>query len=157
MMRRLGNALCVLTLALLLGVAASRPGAAIEIIIHEPASSLRDELDSFAAAARARAAHAVERTGQKFTAFKALMRTEAEGFAAALRDGKTKFAALDWNAGADAANGKVGRRPGLRHDAPLGRRRARAHRRLDAAAGTSAAAERDPRLNPRPRLAKMLI
>jgi hypothetical protein len=98
MMRRLGNAFCLLTLTLLLGVAAGRPAAAIEIIVQEPASSLREELDAFAAATRARAAYALERTGQKFAAFKALMRTQAEGFAAALRNGKTQFATLDWNA-----------------------------------------------------------
>lgn len=106
MMRRLCNALCLLTIAFLLGVAGSRPGKAIEIIIHEPASSLRDELDSLAAAARTRAAHAMERTGEKFAAFKALMRTKAEGFAAALRDGKTKFATLDWNASLMLQTGK---------------------------------------------------
>ena len=106
MIRRLGNALCLLTLALLLGVGASRPGAAIEIIMHEPAPSLRDELESFAATARARAAYAMERTGEKFAAFKALMLVKVEGVAAALRDGKTKLAALDWNAGLVLQTGK---------------------------------------------------
>jgi hypothetical protein len=98
MMRHFGNALYVLTLVLLLGGAAGRPAAAIEIIVQEPASSLREELDAFAAATRARAAYALERAEQKFAAFKGLMRTKAEGFAAALRDGKTQFATLDWNA-----------------------------------------------------------
>jgi hypothetical protein len=105
-MRRLGNTLCLLTLALLLGVAPSRSGAALEIIIHEPHASFRGELDSFAATARARVAHALERTGEKFAAFKALMQMKAEGLAAALRDGKTKFATLDWNAGLALQTGK---------------------------------------------------